>query len=36
MGTGSWIAVGALVAAGLLLMVIYNRLVTLANRYKNA
>ena len=36
MGTGGWIATGVLVAAGLLLIVIYNRLVTLANRYKNA
>ena len=36
MSTGGWIAVGVLVAAGLLLAVIYNRLVTLANRYKNA
>ena len=36
MSTGGWIAVGVLVAAGLLLVVIYNRLVTLANRYKNA
>ena len=36
MGTGGWIAVGLLVAAGLLVVAIYNRLVTLANRYKNA
>jgi len=36
MGTGGWIAVGVLVAGALLLIVIYNRLVTLANRYKNA
>ena len=36
MGTGGWIFMGVLVAGALLLMVIYNRLVTLANRYKNA
>jgi len=36
MGTGSWIAVGVLVAVVLLVIAIYNRLVTLANRYKNA
>ena len=36
MGTGGWIAVGVLVALVLLVVVIYNRLVTLANRYKNA
>ena len=36
MGTGSWIAVGVLVAVVLLVITIYNRLVTLANRYKNA
>jgi LemA protein len=36
MSTGGWIAVGVLVAVVLLVIVIYNRLVTLANRYKNA
>lgn len=32
MGTGGWIAVGVLVAAGLLIVAIYNRLVTRARR----
>jgi LemA protein len=36
MGMGSWIALGVVVGIALLLIVIYNRLVTLSNRYKNA
>jgi len=36
MGIGSWIVLGVVVAIPLLLIVIYNRLVTLSNRYKNA
>ena len=36
MGMGSWIVLGVVVAIPLLLIVIYNRLVTLSNRYKNA
>ena len=36
MGIGSWIVLGVVVAIPLLLIVIYNKLVTLSNRYKNA
>jgi LemA protein len=36
MGMGSWIALGVVVGIALLAIVIYNRLVTLGNRYKNA
>ena len=36
MGVGGWIALGVLVAVVLLVITIYNRLVTLRNRFKNA
>jgi LemA protein len=36
MGTGSWVALGVLVVVVFLVIAIYNRLVTLSNRYKNA
>ena len=36
MGIGGWITVGVLVAIVLLVIVVYNRLVTLRNRFKNS
>jgi LemA protein len=36
MGLGSWIALGVVVALVLLVVAVYNRLVSLRNRYKNS
>ncbi len=36
MGTGGWIVLGVIVVIVVFLMVVYNRLVALRNRYKNA